>query len=118
MPKSRAEELGLWQLTVFRHAGDFLDGVLRPLMRDGVERASDAVLRPLIRGLNRVFTGRLTDDHHSLWLASSGSYSQARVCRIFEHKIEVRGWGGVGVSLRRHDERPALVVTLEPGHYR
>ena len=115
MPKERVDDLGLWQLTVFRHAGEFLDGVLRPLMRSGVERVDDAVLRPLVRGLNRVFTGRLTDDHNILWLASSGSYSQARVCRIHEYKIDVRGRRGVGVSIRRHEGRPALVVTLEPG---
>ncbi len=115
LPKARTEALGLWELTVFRYAGEFLDGVLRPLMRDGVERVDAAVLRPLVRGLNRVFTGRLTEDQNALWLASSGSHSQARVCRIFEFKIEDDHMIGRGISLRRYQGRPALVVSFKDG---
>jgi hypothetical protein len=84
-------------------------------MRDGAERGDDAVLRPLVRGLNRVFTGRLTEDHNTLWLASSGSHSQARVCRIFEFKIEDDPTSDRGISLRQHEGRPALVVSIKAG---
>lgn len=112
MPRERAAQLGLWELTVFRYAGEYLDGVLRPLMQ-GAGRVDDAVLRTLVRGLNRVFTGRLTESHDALWLASSGSHSQARVCRVFEGMVDVRGRRGVGVSIRRHEGRPALVVSLD-----
>lgn len=116
MPRDRAERLGLWELTVFRFAGDFLDGVLRPLVRDKVDRVDDAVLRPLVRGLNRVFTGRLTDNHDALWLASSGSHSQARVCRIFEFAVPMHDYvNGGGISLRLHEGRPALVVAFRAG---
>lgn len=109
MPRDRVAELGLWELTVFRYAGEFLNGVLRPLRER--RRVEDSILRPLVRGLNRVFTGRLTEEQQTLWLASSGSHSQARVCRIFEFNLDVRG-DGRGVSLRLHEERPALVVLL------
>lgn len=115
LPRERSDAFGLWELTVFRYAGEFLDGVLRPLMRDGVDRVDDAVLRPLVRGLNRVFTGRLTEDQNALWLASSGSHSQARVCRIFEFKIEDDPMIGRGISLRKHEGRPALVVSFKDG---
>lgn len=115
LPRAHAASLGLWELTVFRYAGEFLDGVLRPLMREGAERGDEAVLRPLVRGLNRVFTGRLTDDQNTLWLASSGSHSQARVCRIFEFKIEDDPISDRGISLRRHEGRPALVVSIKAG---
>jgi hypothetical protein len=115
MPKEQVAALGLWELTVFRYAGEFLDGVLRPLMRDGADQADDAVLRPLVRGLNRVFTGRLTENQNALWLASSGSHSQARVCRIYEFKIEDDPMIGRGISLRRHEGRPALVVSFKEG---
>ncbi len=114
MPKELVAQLGLWELTVFRYAGDFLEHVLRPLAREG-GRIDDAVLKTLVRGLNRIFTGRLTDSQDALWLASSGSHSQARVCRVFEFRVELRGLGGRGVSVRRHEGRPCLVVALDRG---
>ncbi|MBL8604947.1 MAG: hypothetical protein JNK72_23670 [Myxococcales bacterium] len=113
-PAAKAETFGLWELTVFRHAGAFLNGVLRPLQTR--EEVTDGTLvRQLVLGLNRVFTGRLTNDSDRLWLASSGSHSQARVCRIYEGDLDVEVRRGRGISIKKHEGKPALVVALERG---
>jgi hypothetical protein len=115
VPREREAEVGLWELTVFLHAGSFLDRVLRP-MKTGQFRAEKFSLDALVRGLNRVFTGRLTDDHSTLWLTSSGSHSQARVCRVVEGRIPVEDEeNGPRVALVEVDRRPELHVRVR-GH--
>lgn len=112
MPRARAEELQLWELTVFRFAGEFLNRVLRPLSRsDG--RVDTAILKRLVCGLNRVFTGMLTSDTERLWLASSGSHSQARVCRIAEHELPVAPYLGAKVVIERGESGPQIAVYLD-----
>jgi hypothetical protein len=64
LPRAPPRPAGLWELTVFQHAGEYLDRVLRPLLRG--ERADALLVKRLVRGLNRVFTGMLTDDEHAL----------------------------------------------------
>ncbi len=112
LPKEQAKEMGLWELTVFQHAGEYLDRVLRPLLRGA--RVEAAKVKRLVRGLNCVFTGMLTTEDERLWLASSGSHSQARVCRIAEHEVPVQSVINGRVTLERDDESVALVVQLTP----
>lgn len=114
MPPRRAAELGLWELTVFQFAGEYLDRVLRPVVRDG-HQVDEAILKRLVRGLNRVFTGMLTSETERLWLASSGSHSQSRVCRVAEHEVPVEPDLGRRVALEREDEGVALAVYLDRG---
>jgi hypothetical protein len=115
LPPERAEAMGLWELTVFRHAGEYLSRILRPLQTRPDDEADERLVRRLVRGLNRVFTGRLTDDDDALWLASSGSHSQSPVCRIYEHHVAVDGGFGRGVSVRWRDGTPAVVVSFAQG---
>lgn len=110
MPRERARELGLWELTVFQSAGEYLDGVLRPVARG--EAVASTILRRLVRGLNRVFTGMLTAERETLWLASSGSHSQARVCRVAEHEVPVLPSAGRKVVIEPEGEGAAVAVYL------
>jgi hypothetical protein len=107
---ARAAEFGLWELTVFQHAGEYLDRVLRPLLRG--ERAEALLVKRLVRGLNRVFTGMLTSEDEHLWLASSGSHSQARVCRIAEHAVPVAPSLGRRVALERSESGDGVELAV------
>lgn len=112
MPAARAAELGLWELTVFQFAGEYLEQVLRPLAQpEGY--VDDSILKRLVRGLNRVFTGMLTGETERLWLASSGSHSQARVCRIAEHEIPVEPRYGSQVAIEAEQGGAVLAVYLD-----
>ncbi|MEZ4405718.1 MAG: hypothetical protein R3A52_04360 [Polyangiales bacterium] len=112
LPPERVDELGLWELTVFQHAGEYLSDVLRPLQRDG-GYVDVSLVKRLVRGLNRVFTGMLTSETEYLWLASSGSHSQSRVCRIAEYEVPVTPRWGSCVTVKMHDDAPAVVVQLD-----
>ncbi len=112
MPRARADALHLWELTVFRFAGEYLNRVLRPLSRADA-RVDAAILKRLVCGLNRVFTGMLTSDTERLWLASSGSHSQARVCRIAEHELPVAPYLNAKVVIERGDDGPQIAVYLD-----
>ena len=91
-----AENLDLWDLTVFRYAGLYLETARalaekRPLPRH--------VMPMLIRGLNRVFTGMLIQNQDELVLASAGSQSQSRTSPLLEEFVSVARRGGEEVSL-------------------
>src|SRR5262249_15961686 len=84
IPEHEEGELGLWELTVFKFAGEYLDSILRLLREGGVVKRHN--LSRLVKGLNRVFTGMLMNSERALYLATSGNYSQAKVSRILvEH---------------------------------
>jgi len=112
MPRARAVELALWELTVFQHAGEYLAQVLHPLLREN-GRVAGPIVKRIVRGLNRVFTGTLTVEGERLWLASSGSHSQARVCRIFEHSVPVDPERGCKITFEPAGDAVELVVQLD-----
>jgi hypothetical protein len=96
VPDALATELGIWELTVYHHAGEFLDVVDRIAKHSPV---SKPVLRQLVRGVNRVFTGRLVSDDDRVVLATSGHDSQARTSLLFEGEISIRGDSGESVQI-------------------
>lgn len=108
--REQAPNLRLWDLTVFHFAGEYLTDVYEAL-RQGRSPARKIVLR-LVRGMNRIFTGMLTATEQNVVLATSGSYSQARVSPIEEAEIPVAGHLGQRVSLELRDDRVQLAVYL------
>lgn len=82
-----AEEVSLWELTVFRYGGEYLDQVLEAVRAGRTVRRS--VLGRTVRGINRIFTGMMISSEHELYLASSASLSQSRVSRFLEERISV-----------------------------
>lgn len=98
IPRGAEAELNLWELTVFKFAGEYLDDVV------GVLKGGTVVKRPilarLVRGLNRVFTGMLINSDRELYLATSGNYSQAKVSRILVERVAVEPSKGERVVLR------------------
>jgi len=96
--KAQEDELSLWELTVFRFAGEYLESVTDILKRDGVVKRP--LLSRLIKGLNRVFTGMLINSDRELFLATSGNNSQAKVSRILVERVSVDPNKGEKVTLQ------------------
>lgn len=96
--KSQEQELSLWELTVFKFAGEYLESVANVLKRGGVVKRP--ILSRLIKGLNRVFTGMLINSDRELFLATSGNNSQAKVSRILVERVSVDPNKGEKVSLQ------------------
>lgn len=107
-------ELNLWELTVFKYAGEFLKDIVQTLASGN--QISSKILFRIIKGLNRIFTGMLIDSDREIFLATSGNYSQAKICRILIDKISVKPSKGekVYVSLDDETKKVYLSVQLSP----
>ena len=115
IPKEAETELALWELTVFKFAGEYLYSVLGVLNKGTLVKRP--ILSRLVKGLNRVFTGMLFNSDRELYLATSGNYSQAKVSRILIERVSVDPSKGEKVALR-YDEsngRVLLSVFFTPG---
>ena len=114
IPKDAEEELHLWELTVFKFAGEYLESIVAALKERGAVRRP--LLSRIIRGLNRVFTGMLINSDRELYLATSGNYSQAKVSRILLERVSVDANKGEKIVLVYDpaDERVLLTVYFSP----
>jgi len=112
IPGDRTTDMKLWDLTIFQYAGEYLNDLYR-VLQEGKKVPKSITLR-LIRGLNRIFTGLLVSNQDELLLATSGSYSQARISRVYEESISVARKRGesVLVELDKSRKKPSLVVNL------
>jgi hypothetical protein len=114
VPEGEKDELKLWELTVFKYGGEYLDHVLNLLRRGGTVRRN--ILGRIVRGTNRIFTGMLINSEHELFLASNASLSQARVSRILDERISVvPRHGGEKVEVTFDGQHPYLNVSLGTG---
>lgn len=115
IPSNRTTDLELWDLTIFQYAGEYLNDLHR-VLQEG-KKISKSITSRLIRGLNRIFTGLLVSNQDELILATSGSYSQARISRVYEESISVAPKRGesLSVELDTSCKKPSLVVSLASG---
>lgn len=128
MPDELASTYDLWDLTVFRYAGLYLDVAARVADRQAVPRQAVTMV---VRGLNRIFTGMLAQNQDELVLATSGSYSQSKRSPLLDELISVPrqggeevsiitdGYGGfcVSVKLVRGSEIPPVTLSLSPTRF-
>ncbi len=113
IPETQVDELNLWKLTVFNYAGEYLDRVVAIL--DNGSTVERRILFRLVRGLNRIFTGMLINSERELFLATSLSYSNAKVSRMLEEYISVAPRLGERIEIvSGHDLMPTLSVELSP----
>jgi len=96
LPEEKAKDLGLWELTVYHHAADFL--LTKSAVLTG-KRAGNEVVKRLVRGLNRVFTGQLLRQDDALVVASSGSSSQSKTSLIYEGVVWLDGDHGEKIEI-------------------
>lgn len=110
IPASQERELRLWELTVFKYAGEYLNRVVGALKAG--RTVEQPVLARLVKGLNRIFVGMLISNDRELFLATSLSYSHARVSRMLAESISVRPRRDERVEINWRDEKPVLNVVL------
>lgn len=112
IPPEQESSLDFWNLTVFQYAGEYLNDIYRVLKNN--KQISQIIIGRLIRGLNRIFTGMLVKNQDKLIIATSGSYSQARISQVYEDEISVRKKRGeeVTIELETNQNQPYLVVYL------
>ena len=96
LPPAREAEYDLWDLTVFRYGGLYLE-VAGSLSKS--KTLPRRVMPLLVRGLNRVFTGMLIQNQDELVLATSGSHSQSKTSPLLDELVSVPRQGGEEVSL-------------------
>jgi hypothetical protein len=110
IPKEWEQELNLWELTVFKFAGEYLEEIVQPLLRGwAVKRV---IVARLVRGLNRVFTGMLINADRELFLATSGNNSQAKVSRILLERVSVDPNKGEKIVLNRDPSNGNIVLSV------
>lgn len=129
MPEDLAERYDLWDLTVFRYAGLYLEVAEKIAANQAPPRAA---LSMVVRGLNRIFTGMLVQNQDELVLATSGSYSQSKRSPLLDEVISVPRAGGeevsliadktggtfgVSVKLVRGTEPPPVFLSLSPTRF-
>lgn len=111
IPDEEAEELNLWELTVFKYGGEYLDQILAVLRKGAAVRRN--ILGRVVRGVNRIFTGMLINSQDELFLASSASLSQARVSRFLDERLWVAPRpSGERVDIVLDNDHPYLRVSL------
>jgi len=108
----RTIAMKLWDLTIFQYAGEYLNDLYR-VLQEG-KKVPKSITSRLIRGLNRIFTGLLVSNQDELLLATSGSYSQARISKVYVESISVARKRGesVSVELDKSRKKPSLVVNF------
>jgi hypothetical protein len=114
LPETRESEFDLWDLTVFRYGGLYLDVAARLRTGTALPRR---VMPMIIRGLNRVFTGMLVQNQDELVLATSGSHSQSKTSPLLDELISVPRQGGEETVLAPSARGGiALIVRLSRGN--
>lgn len=110
IPKQSESELNLWELTVFKFAGEYLGSVAEVLRQGAIVKRP--ILSKLIKGLNRVFTGMLINSDREIYLATSGNYSQAKVSRILVERISVEPSKGEKVILQYDESNRRVLLSV------
>ena len=114
LPDELFSKYPAWELTVYKNAKTFLSVI--HAVHAGAAAPQD-ILRALVRGLNRVFTGELLEVSDSLVLATAGSFSQSRTNLLYEDEISVRAQRGEAVTLVKREPRGIALrvqLTREP----
>jgi hypothetical protein len=106
------EKYQLWKTTIFHHAGEYLDEILRPI--DQNQKLGRIYLRKLASGLNRIWTGLLlAENANEVYLAKGLDLTTAPVSDIYIAQIEIDADpAGLEVVRRPNERTPRLVLRL------
>lgn len=85
LPETKGR-LDPWLLTIFTGGGDYL--AFAELLAGAGDAAK--LKRHLITGLNRVYTGLMTDDDDKLWLTGPAGNTQSRQGRVLDTAAPIR----------------------------
>lgn len=115
LPAEDASAYPYWSLSMFRFAGDYL--TLQRCCEQN-QAISPHMRGRMVRGLNRVMTGLLLDNTDTIFIASSGGFSQSKISVLCDTEVpDKRVGNGPGMRLRFDalTQRPALEVHVAAG---
>lgn len=103
----------LWKTTIFHHAGEYLDAILRPL--DNGRQPERIHMRKLASGLNRIWTGLLLAENATeVYLATGLDLTTSPVSDIFLAQLEIDAEPpGLTVMRRPNERTPRFVLRLK-----
>lgn len=110
IPAEQEDELSLWNLTVFKYAGEYLSRVIHTLLSG--KSIEHPIRARLVKGLNRIFVGMLVNSDRELILASSLSFSNTKVNKLLEERVSVLPRLGERVEVILRDRAPILNIVL------
>lgn len=116
---SDMDEISPWKLTIFQHAGRYLE--FTDALDAGDKSLEDRIVRSLIKGINRTLTGMMTEDGEKLWLARSIGRIEGAVGRITLSEQPVyKGAGTARVLIERHPTtgRPQMRVAVHMRNFK
>jgi len=100
-----------WKLTVFHSADSYRRRVLAP-GREG-RPVEPVVLKTLVCGLNRIWTGMLVGDLDRLYLSTGLDFSSAPISDIFLYEVPLQATlHGDRIEVEFRDGLPVLKVSL------
>lgn len=111
IPQAKETELRLWELTVFRFAGEYISEV-SDVVKTG-NRVKGIILARLSNGLNRIFTGMLINDDRDILLATSGNYSQAKISSILVDRVSLRSKTYERVTIEFDQARDCIIFKVQ-----
>ena len=118
IPKKWEHELGVWNLTVFKHVGTYQTKIIEPL-KEG-KKVERNIIRNIVKGLNRVWVGMMIDTDREVYMTTGLTFSNTRVSRLLKEEISVSPRLGqkVEVTVRELDNLPMIRITLAPEIHR
>lgn len=111
IPLSKEEEYDLWDLTVFRYAGEYTESVVDKI-KESEESVSRQILGRLVKGLNRIFIGMLLESADKLYLTASGNHIHNSVNRLFIDYVSVRPSKGEKVVIEKDQETQRIMLRV------
>lgn len=115
LPAEDAAAYPFWGLSMFRFAGDYV--ALQRCCEQNLP-VSPHVRGRMVRGLNRVMTGLLLDNTDTIFIASSGGFSQSKISVLCDTEVPAKRVGnGAGLRLRFDPvaQRPAIEIHIATG---
>lgn len=115
LPAEDAAAYPFWSLSMFRFAGDYLS--LQHCCEQNIA-VSPHVRGRMVRGLNRVMTGLLLDNTDTIFIASSGGFSQSKISVLCDTEVPAKRVGsGPGLRLRFDPmtQRPNIEIHVATG---
>lgn len=114
-PDATFKELKMWNCTAFHHAGRYLEEILDKLRNNG--KPSPSLLRKIVGGLNRIWTGFLLNtDSDALYLCTGLDVTTAPVSDLFLRRVEIDGFDGEGIHIDLDRSRLPRLVFKIPGN--
>jgi hypothetical protein len=108
----------LWHTSVFHHAGDFIQKLLRPLQQS--KEVPHWLTQRLVAGLNRAWTGLLLSPKpDELYLCTGLDVTTAAVSDILSAQIDITGNAscGVEIQLGPKTQQPELLIRRETRNF-